>query len=108
MLSNDEAQVFYGDKYWRRLRNEVIKDDKYECQIHKARGQYRKANTVHHVKHLKEYPELAMERFYVDDKGVKQRQLLSVCKHCHETVCHPEWMLSMKEREEPLTKERWD
>ena len=95
---------FYDTPEWRRKRRDVIQKDKGECQIHKAKGAYRRATYVHHVKHLEDYPELALEDYYIDENGEKQRQLISVCKECHETVCHPE---RLRHTKEPLTKERW-
>ena len=96
---------FYESKYWRRLRKEVLKDDKKECQVCKSKGFYTKANTAHHVNYLRLHPELALEKFYVNDDGVVKRNLISVCHLCHEIYCHPERM--QKEKEEPLTIERW-
>ena len=96
---------FYDTPEWRRKRREILKRDKGECQVHKAKGEYRRATHVHHVKHLDKYPELALEDYYIDEHGEKQRQLISVCKDCHETVCHPERLRWNKK--EALTEERW-
>ena len=74
--------------------------DHNECQICKAKGRYSKATTVHHVKHLREHPELALTIF-----DGKNRQLISVCDACHNRL-HPEkWV--KHEHKEPLTEERW-
>ena len=94
---------FYESKYWRRLRKEVLRADKYECQMCKAKGFYTKATVCHHVNYLKLHPELALEKFYKDDDGVVKRQLISLCHLCHEHI--HEWIV--KEKEEPLTVERW-
>lgn len=108
MLSNDEARQVYESKYWRRLRRVVLAMDKSECVICRDKHKrYRKATTVHHVNHLKNNPDKALDIYYIDDKGIKQRNLLSVCKRCHEVECHPEWMIK-REWVEPLTVERWD
>lgn len=96
---------FYHSSEWRRIRKEVLTSDKYECQEHKAKGRYARANHVHHVKHLDEFPELGLEKYYVDENGKQHRQLVSVCKECHETVCHPERLRWNKK--EPLTEEKW-
>lgn len=104
-LTQAECKSFYADPKWRRKRKEILKKDKYECQIHKAKGQYVKACIVHHVKHLDEYPELGLEEYYIDDSGKQQRQLISVCRECHETECHPErlrWNITPQ-----LNEERW-
>ena len=62
---------------------------------------------VHHVWHLDEYPECGLS-VWVDDPaaGERKRNLLTVCRECHETVCHPERM-AVKPAGEPLTPERW-
>ena len=95
---------FYISKEWRRLRQDVLKADKYECQFCKVNGKYTKATTVHHVNHLDKHPELALEKYYTDNNGNVKRNLISVCKDCHETVCHPE---RLRHTKEPLNEERW-
>lgn len=94
---------FYESKYWRRLRKEVLRDDKYECLHCKAKGKYVRANTVHHENYLKLHPELALEKFYKDDNGVVKRNLVSICKNCHELI--HQWV--RKELPDPLTEEKW-
>ena len=102
MYSNNNP--FYVSPEWRKLRKEILKKDKYECQVCKSKGKYTKANTVHHVKHLEDYPELGIEEYY-QENGKQYRNLISVCKDCHENVCHPERLRWNKK--EPLTEERW-
>ena len=98
-------QTFYDSKEWRRLRKDVLKTDKKECQICKSKGYYTKANHVHHINYVRKHPELALETHYKDDEGNIKRSLISVCKDCHETVCHPERLRwNVKEQ---ITKERW-
>lgn len=104
-IKNDTIYIFYTWSKWLKLREEVINEDKSECQKCKERGAYKKAVVVHHKKHVKKYPELALEKYYIDDRGEKQRQLVSLCKACHEEE-HPE-RFKKRKREEPLTKERW-
>lgn len=95
---------FYLSGDWQRLRLKVLKADKNECQECKSRGKYTKATHVHHVKHLDKFPELGLETHYTED-GQKKRNLVSVCKMCHETVCHPERLRwNVKEQ---LNDERW-
>ena len=43
---------FYTWSEWKAKREEVLKLDKYECQICKQRGKYKKATTVHHVNYV--------------------------------------------------------
>lgn len=86
---------------------EVLESDRWECQVHKARGRYRRAELVHHVIHLGDRPELGLADSYVDEQGVEHRQLISVCRECHETVCHPERM-RRAEKKGFVAEERWD
>lgn len=95
---------FYTWSRWLRLRDEVLADDKHECQYCKARGQYKRAALVHHVNHVRKHPELALSRYYIDDEGQRKRQLISCCDACHGEQ-HPE-RIKIKRRE-PLTVERW-
>lgn len=106
MLNDEDTRKFYNSKEWRKLRKKVLRDDKCECLYHKQKGEYVKATHVHHINYVRKHPELALEKIYRDDDGNIKRNLVSVCKGCHETVCHPErlrWNVK-----EPLTQERWD
>lgn len=94
---------FYKTYEWKKLRKEVLKHDKHECQLCKKRGYYRRANTVHHVMPIEEYPELALFKTYVDKDGKEKRNLISLCRECHEREHEYRW----PERPEPLTPERW-
>lgn len=97
------AEKFYRNKLWRRLRLEVLRDDKYECQVCKAKGKYTKGTTVHHTNYLLLHPELGLEKFYKDDDGVTKRNLVTLCHDHHEEI--HQWV--RKELPEPLTQERW-
>ena len=101
--------AFYDSAEWRAKRAEVLKRDRGECYYCRLRGHYSPAVIVHHVQHLDEHPELALSDTYIDADGVEHRQLVSVCRDCHETVCHPERMRDQgTPKEPPLTAERWD
>lgn len=94
---------FYDSKEWRRKRHDVLEKHKHECQECKKRGKYTRATHVHHVMHLEDYPQYALEE-YVMQNGAAIKNLVPVCKDCHETVCHPERLPHWRE---PLTIERW-
>ena len=96
---------FYLSSAWQHKRKQILRRDHNECVICKSKGQHSRAVIVHHVKHLDEHPELALSDYYQDPDGTRHRQLISVCRFCHETVCHPERMPVRKSK--PLTKERW-
>lgn len=102
LAAGDEAK-FYSWPEWLSRRAEVLRLDKHECQICKAKGRYRKAAIVHHVKHLRQRPDLALSIW-----DGQERQLLSVCKSCHEDE-HPEAFKQNARAKAPLiTEERWD
>lgn len=103
-FSKAEKRKFYDSGDWRRLRRRVLEFDKYECQLCKEQGQYKKAEIVHHVKHVEDYPELRLSWYYIED-GEEHRNLISVCRDCHESKCHPE-RLRMNDTK-PLNVERW-
>lgn len=95
---------FYRRAAWRRVRDEVLRLDRYECQRCKARGRYSRAVVVHHVKHLEDRPELALS---VYDEN--RRQLISVCKRCHEEL-HPDRIEKWKyiSTKAKVTDEKWE
>lgn len=95
---------FYLSAEWRRLRKAVLAKHKSECQYCKARGRYTKATHVHHEFHRDKYPEYELLE-YVEVDGKKVKNLVPVCKDCHDTVCHPERLRWNKK--ELLTEERW-
>ena len=62
------------------------------------------ARIVHHVKHLRKRPDLALS---IWDTDTGERQLISVCKQCHEEL-HPESQRQYRRFYAPVTVERWD
>lgn len=106
-IAAGNAHAFYVWSKWLTVREEVLRYDKHECQHCKARGRYKKAVLVHHVKHLKARPDLALS-IWDTQSGAQVRQLVSLCKQCHEAE-HPERMCTKRgEKRVPLTIERWD
>ena len=103
LIADHNVHEFYVSSEWRHLRTEVL-DEQKECQEHKRKGNYARANHVHHVNYLRNHPELALSKWYLDSKGNLQRNLIVVCKDCHETVCHPERLRKAKPEPWP---ERW-
>lgn len=93
---------FYVWGKWKRKRKEILELDHNECQVCKSRGKYTRANTVHHVKFLDRFPELALENYY-EFNGRQYRNLISVCHDCHEEI-HGH---RKKEIKKPLTEEKW-
>lgn len=106
LVENGREARFYWWHEWRsETRPAVLAFDRYECQLCKARGRYSRAEIVHHVKHLRERPDLALSLY---DPETGERQLVSVCKACHERE-HPEGLRAAEAAPSaPVTPERWD
>ena len=105
LIRAGREDLFYGWPEWQTLRENVLKLDKRECMLcREQRHRYRPARIVHHVKHLRDRPDLALS---ITDPDTGERQLVSVCKKCHEAL-HPESQRQFTPRKPPLTAERWD
>lgn len=105
LIAAGREDEFYSWPEWRRLRAYVrSKLDRNECQRCKAKGKYRRGYIVHHVKHLRDRPDLALS---VYDEETGERQLETLCKTCHELE-HPESLRPLRPAAEPVTDERWD
>ena len=95
LIKGNNLKKFYNSKtLWRPVRAAALKRDNYECQICKSKGLYNEATTVHHIKHLKEFPGLALDL----------NNLVSVCSNCHN-ILHPEKSKIKKKTE--INEERW-
>lgn len=75
---------FYQTEEWRELREEVLRDNHWECSSCKRKSPavYSKAAQVHHVNEIKKRPELALSRTYRDAEGAKDN-LVPLCLDCH-------------------------
>ncbi|MFU1798198.1 HNH endonuclease [Paenibacillus azoreducens] len=74
-----QVNPFYKSKEWRKCREKVLIRDHYLCQQCLRKGILTTANTVHHIKPLEDYPELALD----------ENNLESICPTCHNKE-HPE------------------
>ena len=105
LIEAGEEERFYSWQAWKRMSAIVRTLDHSECTRCKARGRYAPAVIVHHVKHLRDRPDLALSIF---DPDTKERQLVSLCRACHEEQ-HPERLApAWTPKKEALTAERWD
>lgn len=101
-VADDNVIAFYKSSSWRKKRSEVLKLDKNECLMCKAKGKRTRATIVHHVLHLRDHPELALSIYHN-----KQRQLISICHECHEKE-HVEERKRFGKKELIFTnEERW-
>lgn len=104
MIVAGASDDFYDWTEWIHVRSEALQLDRYECQLCRSRHRYRPAVIVHHVKHLRDRPDLALSLF---DPETGDRQLISLCRACHEEQ-HPDRRWRRKISVLPLTTERWD
>ena len=86
LIEKDELWRFYKSSEFMRLREEVLREQHYECQICRAEGKIVKATIVHHIYHVRDYPQYALSKYVIDENGEKQKNLISVCLPCHNRV----------------------
>ena len=96
LIEEDKLWKFYKSKEFRHLKEEILREQHYECQECKKLGKITKADTVHHVQHVRKYPELALSKYYTY-KGKQYKNLIAVCKSCHNKL-HPEKRKDLKNR----------
>lgn len=107
LIARGREDLFYHWPEWLERRDDVLRLDRGECYLCRTKKKrYRRAVLVHHVKHLKQRPDLALS-IWDPDSG--ERQLVSVCRACHEDE-HPErrWKRVQGVPKAPVTAERWD
>ena len=104
LLAAGRENVWYNSGDWAAVKAAVKQIDHNDCLICKAMGRRRAAHIVHHVRHLRDRPDLALS-IYDPDTG--ERQLICVCKQCHELL-HPESQRQYRPSKPPVTAERWD
>ena len=110
LISVNQLDRFYHSQYFRKVRKEVLREQHYECQRCKEKGTLRivkdtikRSGVVHHIKYVRDYPHLALSKYYIDEYGNKQKNLIVLCNECHEIV-HDRFAIS-----EPtfMNEERW-
>lgn len=102
LMEQQKLWKFYKSKYWMQLKDEVLKEQKHECQECLKHGKITIADTVHHVQYVRKHPRLALDKYYVY-QGRQYKNLVAVCKECHNKL-HPEKNFK---KQEPLNEERW-
>lgn len=98
LIQEDNLMKFYKSRAWMDLRLKALFRDNYECQHCKAKGKYRKADCVHHIQEVKDFPWLAL---VLDN-------LLCLCNTCHNIV-HGRNTIWELNRKQPkfVNEERW-
>lgn len=106
-IDNDDMHAFYTSKRWKEKRKQIIARDHCECQSCKRQGRLKILKVksvnkherayVHHKKHLKNYPELALE----------DSNLETLCFACHELEHTNERHHFKNQKERYTNEERW-
>ena len=105
LISRDQIAKFYLSEDWKELREDVLQTFHYECQECIKEGRYTKADCVHHINEVRQRPDLALSRYYVDDKGQRQYNLVPLCNTCHNIV--HEKLINWQRKDKFTNKELW-
>lgn len=101
-----EMWRFYKGKEWTVLKEQVLKDQHYECQRCLREGRLTAADTVHHVNEVKKRPDLALTYKYKDKDGNEVINLEALCKPCHNKEHNRFYGGSIKIKKQ-LNEEKW-
>lgn len=103
LIKENKLYKFYKSKEWQQLKEQVLKENHYECAWCKEKGKIAKAETVHHVQYVKKHPDLAMQKYF-SYGGKQYKNLVPLCHDCHDKA---HGRIKYKIRKKPLTEERW-
>ncbi|HBE9669900.1 TPA: HNH endonuclease [Clostridioides difficile] len=93
----DRLDIFYRSTDWRKLRKKAIERDNYECQVCKKKKKVSKAECVHHIREIKEYPKGAL----------KLNNLTSLCNLCHNEIHEKILKINQEKKKKFFNTERW-
>lgn len=105
LMANDKLEQFYHSKAWKNLKLEVFKEQHFECQECLKENKLTVLSLkdhCHHIKELKDFPELALSKFFIDELGNEQRQLEAICFECHNKIHN-----RFQKKEKFFTEEKW-
>ena len=105
LIAQDKVELFYQTDDWKELRQEVLEELHNECQECLKKGNYTKADCVHHVNEVKVRPDLALSKYYRDKEGKQQRQLVPLCNHCHNVI--HEKLKKWQYKDKFVNEEKW-
>jgi 5-methylcytosine-specific restriction protein A len=91
LIQRNKIVVFYKSGVWRQLRADVLKDQHDECKMCKDNGVYEEATMVHHIKYVRDDPQLALTK----------SNLMALCDECHYQIHHT------LQHKKQLNDEKW-
>lgn len=86
--NNDD---FYHSQAWRKLRLQALERDKHLCQVCLQHNELTFADTVHHIKPIRQN----------EAKKLSLNNLISVCRKCHNEL-HREKPMTLKKKKRRL------
>lgn len=105
LIKENKLVKFYLSEDWREVKQEVLEHFHFECQECLKKGEYTKADCVHHHNEVRKRPDLALSRYYVDDKGQQQYNLIPLCNKCHNII--HEKLIKYQRQGKFTNEERW-
>ena len=105
LIKENKLVKFYLSEDWRELKQDVLEFFHFECQECLKKGVYTKADCVHHHNEVRQRPDLALSRYYVDDKGQRQHNLIPLCNKCHNLI--HEKLIKYQRQGKFTNEERW-
>ena len=92
-IRDNDMHRFYGTYEWQQAARAARQQQHNECQRCRAKGLYAPCEVVHHIRSVKEFPELALDI----------SNLECLCRPCHEA----EHERAAKEPKGFVNAERW-
>lgn len=71
-----QTNSFYKTKKWQKKREIILRRDEYTCRECRRYGKTTKAQVVHHVFPIENYPQFRLNT----------NNLISLCVKCHENM----------------------
>ncbi|MBR3592164.1 MAG: HNH endonuclease [Clostridia bacterium] len=105
LIAENKIVKFYLSEDWIELKTSVLEFFHYECQECLKQGRYTKADCVHHCNEVRHRPDLALSRYYTDDKGQTQYNLIPLCNTCHNLI--HEKLIKWQRKDKFTNEEKW-
>ena len=106
LIKLGKVEQFYFTDEWKELREDVLDAFHHECQECLKKGVVTTDELcVHHVNEVRHRPELALSRYYTDEQGQTQPNLVPLCKICHNIV--HEKLAKHQKKNRFSNEERW-
>ena len=105
LAENNKIYKFYQSRQWRGLREDILIRSHNECYMCRSKGKITEATTVHHIYHLRKFPQYGLSE-YIEVNNERIRNLIPLCNECHNKE-HPEKFSKARKKKKPITLERW-